>query len=193
MVRPRVTSPRARREWGIGCAEVRRGGWCGTGRCRGGAIAFRADGRIVCWGRRTRHRAKWAGLHGSDRCALPWGPTASPPRPLSRGSRCPGCAGKAHDLPWLLDGDTRRLGAWRPRNRGDAQGGFQRSALKPLLWGEPPAFGGVGGTLPPRLSPGGGNGKGGVSNSLLPQAICCHYASDPQVLTATQKPEFPNL
>src|SRR6266545_4399433 len=31
-----------------------------------------------------------------------------------------------------------------------------------LLWGEPPGFGGVGGTLPPRLSPGGGNGKGGV-------------------------------
>ena len=31
-----------------------------------------------------------------------------------------------------------------------------------LLWGESPGFGGVGGTLPPRLSPGGGNGKGGV-------------------------------
>ena len=28
----------------------------------------------------------------------------------------------------------------------------------------------VGETLPPRLSPGGGNGKGGDSNSLLPQA-----------------------
>src|SRR5665647_455912 len=67
--------------------------------------------------------------------------------------------------------NTRRQGAWRPVNRGDAQGGFQRSVLKPLLWGEPPAFGGVGGTLPPRLSPGGGNGKGGDSNSLLPQAI----------------------
>src|SRR5665647_2917821 len=66
--------------------------------------------------------------------------------------------------------NTRRQGAWRPVNRGDAQGGFQRSVLKPLLWGEPPAFGGVGGTLPPRLSPGGGNGKGGDSNSLLPQA-----------------------
>jgi hypothetical protein len=56
---------------------------------------------------------------------------------------------------------------------GDAQGGFQRSALKPLLRGEPrhrcePALfagshraSGVGGTRPPRLSPGGGNGKGG--------------------------------
>src|SRR5438132_10847879 len=53
--------------------------------------------------------------------------------------------------------------------RGDAQGGFQRSGLKPLVWGEPPVFGGVGGTFPPRLSPGGGNGKGGDSNSL-PQA-----------------------
>ena len=53
--------------------------------------------------------------------------------------------------------------------RGDAQGGRQ-----PLLWGEPPAgcvpafcagakrACGVGGTRPPRLSPGGGNGKGGV-------------------------------
>src|SRR5262249_62428098 len=30
---------------------------------------------------------------------------------------------------------------------------------------------GVGGTRPPRLSPGGGNGKGGVQTSLLPQAV----------------------
>jgi len=30
---------------------------------------------------------------------------------------------------------------------------------------------GVGGTRPPRLAPGGGNGKGGDPNSLLPQAI----------------------
>jgi hypothetical protein len=29
----------------------------------------------------------------------------------------------------------------------------------------------VGGTRPPRLSPGGGNGKGGVPTSLLPQAV----------------------
>src|SRR6266496_3166951 len=49
----------------------------------------------------------------------------------------------------------------RPSEGGSTRGG-QRSVLKPLLWGEPPAFGGVGGTLPPRLSPGGGNGKGGV-------------------------------
>src|SRR5712691_8801251 len=61
-------------------------------------------------------------------------------------------------------------GCMAPARRGEAQGGFQRSALKPLLWGEPPAFGGVGGTLPPRLSPGGGNGKGGDQTSLLPQA-----------------------
>src|SRR5215471_1208649 len=66
---------------------------------------------------------------------------------------------------------------------GIAQGGFQRSALKPLLRGEPrhrcvPALfagkqraSGVGGTRPPRLSPGGGNGKGGVQTSLLPQAV----------------------
>src|SRR6266852_9157413 len=61
----------------------------------------------------------------------------------------------------------------RPASRGDAQGGFQRSVLKPLLWGEPPPFGGVGGTLPPRLSPGGGNGKGGDQTSLLPQSSAC--------------------
>src|SRR5713226_2600171 len=61
----------------------------------------------------------------------------------------------------------------RPASRGDAQGGFQRSVLKPLLWGEPPAFGGVGGTLPPRLSPGGGNRKGGDQTSLLPQSSAC--------------------
>ena len=85
-----------------------------------------------------------------------------------------------------------------PARRGEAQGGFQRSALKPLLWGEPPAFGGVGGTLPPRLSPGGGNGKGGDQTSLLPQASARALpwmppsrALPPQALMATQKPEFP--
>ena len=58
-------------------------------------------------------------------------------------------------------------------NRGNAQGGFQRSVLKPLLWGEPPAFGGVGGTFPaPALPPQGETGKGESNqNSLLPQAI----------------------
>src|SRR6266852_5139391 len=61
----------------------------------------------------------------------------------------------------------------RPASRGDAQGGFQRSVLKPLLWGEPPAFGGVGGTFPaPALPPQGETGKGESNqNSLLPQAI----------------------
>src|ERR1700694_1440420 len=59
---------------------------------------------------------------------------------------------------------------------GDSQGGGS-----PLVGGagrtvRASAFGwlatcpGVGGTRPPRLSPGGGNGKGGVPNSLLPQA-----------------------
>src|ERR1017187_1170415 len=108
MVRPRTTSPRARRAWGIGCAEARRAGWGGIGRCPGGAIAARADGRRVCWERRTRHRANWAGLHGPDRWAPPWGSTASPRRPRARGFRCPEYAGTAHDLPWLLD-------EWTPR------------------------------------------------------------------------------
>jgi len=45
--------------------------------------------------------------------------------------------------------------------------------LKPLLWGEPPAVGGVGGTFPaPALPPQGETGKGESNqNSLLPQAI----------------------
>src|SRR5712692_5786332 len=75
----------------------------------------------------------------------------------------------------------------RTGNRGDAQGGRQ-----PLLWGEPPAFGGVGGTLPPRLSPTGGKPGKGVSKFLaaagdylrltpeirtppVPPASLCHH------------------
>src|SRR5271165_4712138 len=58
-------------------------------------------------------------------------------------------------------------------------GGFQRSALKPLLWGEPPAFGGVGGTLPPRLSPGGGNGKGGVQIPCCRRQLPARHAMSP--------------
>src|SRR5450759_3243234 len=103
MVRPRATSPRGRRGWGIGSAEGRRGGWCGTGRCPGGAIAAGAGGRTVGWVRRTRGRAKWAGLHGPGKCALPWVSPASPRRPHAREFQCSECAGKAHDLPWLLD------------------------------------------------------------------------------------------
>src|SRR2546427_711981 len=38
--------------------------------------------------------------------------------------------------------------ALRVFHRGDAQGGFQRSGLNPLLWGEPPVLGGVGGNPP---------------------------------------------
>lgn len=64
-------------------------------------------------------------------------------------------------------------------NRGIAQGGFQRSALKSLLRGEPPASmrasvvcwraacAAWGEPARPGLSPGGGNGKGGV------QIPCC--------------------
>src|SRR5690348_16104765 len=52
---------------------------------------------------------------------------------------------------------------------GSHKGGLPQGL--PLLWGEPPP-GGVGGTLPPRLPP-GGNGKGGFTiPSLLPQALC---------------------
>jgi hypothetical protein len=40
-----------------------------------------------------------------------------------------------------------------------------------LLRGEPPGFGGVGGTLPPRLSPLGERERGMSHSSLLPQAL----------------------
>jgi hypothetical protein len=56
------------------------------------------------------------------------------------------------------------------------------------LWGEPPAFGGVGGTLPPRLSPGGGNGKGGDQTSLLPQAFACALYLDAALLAPLASP-----
>src|SRR5690348_11632625 len=53
---------------------------------------------------------------------------------------------------------------------GIAQGGLAQGAC-PSCGGEPPP-GGVGGTLPLRLPP-GGNGKGGFTiPSLLPQALC---------------------
>src|ERR1035438_6360260 len=85
--------------------------------------------------------------------------------------------------------NTRGVGVHAAQLTGGCTRGGQRSVLKPLLWGEPPAFGGVGGTLPPRLSLGGGNGKGGESNSLLPQGdppagyheVALHH-SPPQVL-----------
>src|SRR5712691_4799688 len=60
---------------------------------------------------------------------------------------------------------------------GDAQGGFQRSVLKPLLWGEPPAFGGVGGTLPPRLFLRGKRERG-RSNLLAAAGICSRVTLD---------------
>jgi hypothetical protein len=62
---------------------------------------------------------------------------------------------------------------------GDAQGGRSPSCGGSRQHRCVPAFlagaqraSGVGGTRPPRLSPGGGNGKGGDPNSSLPQAAC---------------------
>jgi hypothetical protein len=119
-----------------------------------------------------------------DRCATSRGVNCKSTGETTRGFRCPEC--KSRILP-LLIGWCGRLGGARRRHypdcgphytagavvvtggrhRGMHKGGFQWSGLKPLLWGEPPAFGGVGGTLPPRLSPRGGNGKGGT------QIPCC--------------------
>src|SRR3974390_293378 len=69
--------------------------------------------------------------------------------------RFPECAGRVLDLPCLLDavhrcevrswpGAATAPGATGHRVArmpwGDPQGGFQRSGLKPLLWGEPPLW-----------------------------------------------------
>src|SRR6266849_1504951 len=72
-------------------------------------------------------------------------------------------------------------GCMAPAQPGDAQGGFQRSALKPLLWREPPAFGGVGGTLPPGFPPEGETGKGEF------QIPCCRR----QLLPLRVRPASP--
>ena len=63
---------------------------------------------------------------------------------------------------------------------------MHKGAAAPLVggagaWRVPALFAGlatcsgVGGTRPPRLSPGGGNGKGGVQNSPLPQAASSRF------------------
>src|SRR6266581_4027495 len=85
-----------------------------------------------------------------------------------------------------------------PRSQGGSTRGIQRSGLKPLLWGEPPAFGGVGGTLPPGFPPEGETGKGAIQIPCCRRLITgaarrgiCRPTSTPQILTATQKPEFP--
>ena len=52
---------------------------------------------------------------------------------------------------------------------------------------------GVGGTRPPRLSPGGGNGKGGVQTSLPPQAVRAGVVPMPHaagLLCARSSPRF---
>jgi len=49
--------------------------------------------------------------------------------------------------------------------------GEPRHRCMPALFAGMQRASGVGGTRPPRLSPGGGNGKGGVQSSLLPQAV----------------------
>src|SRR5207248_2140757 len=127
---------------------------------------------------------------GPSECAPRGDSIASSRRPHTRGFPGPESSGKAHDLPWLLDGSTYQSGAWcatcigpgghqphpatqaAPNSRGGCTRGVSAERFetpscggsRPLLaaWGEP---------APPRLAPGGGNGKGGEPNSLLPQAI----------------------
>src|SRR6266568_991642 len=67
----------------------------------------------------------------------------------------------------------------RRPNWGDAQGGFQRSALKPLLWGEPPAFGGVGGTFPAPAFPRRGKRERGRFKFLAAAGYCCLHTTAP--------------
>ena len=90
------------------------------------------------------------------------------------------------------------FGVHSVRPTGGMHKGVSAEHFETPFVGEPPAFGGVGGTRPPRLSPGGGNGKGGDQTSLLPQAITRGIrqrgrpaGQAPQALIATQKPEFP--
>ena len=80
-------------------------------------------------------------------------------------------------------------------HRGDAQGGFQRSVLKPLLRGEPRPLPRRGGNHPRPGFPLGGNGKG-ESNSLLPQAILSItdlHTSQARELSRRSKIRFPEI
>src|SRR5260370_24765936 len=198
MVQPRATSARARHEQGIGCAAVRRGGWCGTGRCPGGAIVSRADGHRVGRGYRTRHRANWRGPHEPDKHAPPWGPTASPRRPHAKGIRCREYAGTTHDLPWLLDEHTRRWGAYCPPSGGGCTRGVSAERFETPLVGRAACFWRRGGNPPAPAFPRRGKRERGRSNLLAAAGICLRITPEyrpltpsPQALTATQKPEFP--
>src|ERR1017187_9693753 len=81
---------------------------------------------------------------------------------------------------------------------GDAQGGFQRSVLNPPLVGGAARFWRRGGTPPAPAFPRRGKRERGRSNFLAAAGICLRFTPGcrpprtlSQVLTATQKPEFP--
>jgi len=114
-----------------------------------------------------RARPDWAGLHASDECVLLWVSIASLRRPRSTGFRCPGCAGKALDLPCLLDG-------YRPNRVHAAQagGGMHKGGVAPLVGGAA-RFWRRGGNPPAPAFPRRGKRERGRPNSLLPQAIAC--------------------
>ena len=113
----------------------------------GGAIGVPADGRTACWVPRIPHRANWAGLHASDECALPWALTASLQRPRSRGFRCPGCDGKALDLPCLFDG-YRPARVHAPCTAGGCTRGVSAERLETPLVGGAARFWRRGGNPP---------------------------------------------
>src|ERR1017187_8326525 len=90
-------------------------------------------------------------------------------------------------------------GCTAPVSRGgDAQGGFQRGVLKPPLVGGAARFWRRGGNPPAPAFPRRGKRERGRSNFLAAAGICLRFTPGcrpprtlSQVLTATQKPEFP--
>src|ERR1035438_1416420 len=92
-------------------------------------------------------------------------------------------------------------GCTAPVSRGgDAQGGFQRSVLKPPLVGGAARFWRRGGNPPAPAFPRRGKRERGRSNFLAAAGICLRFTPGcrpprtlSQVLTATQKPEFPRI
>src|ERR1700693_2725703 len=91
-------------------------------------------------------------------------------------------------------------GCTAPVSRGDAQGGFQRSVLKPPLVGGAARFWRRGGDPPAPAFPRRGKRNRGRSTFLAAAGICLRVTPGcrllrtlSQVLTVTQKPEFPKL
>src|SRR6266851_1289122 len=78
----------------------------------------------------------------------------------------------------------------RPAEGGCTRGVSAERFETPLV-GRAACFWRRGGNPPPRLSPGGGNGKGGDQTSLLPQASACALRQNTARLRPPRKPLRP--